>query len=102
MNRSIINNQIQLIGHRISSNLNELANGDYSIEDIISIHSALSRIELELDALVVVDRTPAPMNKFYMLATATPTIIRDNPLFKPVPKNSPLDTPHETNLKRQF
>lgn len=103
MSRTIIYNQAVLMANRINKQLREFATGDYSIDDVVTIHEALNQIEAILNSTVVVNKAPKAVEGLEVFETAVPTIIREaRPKPSCGPRASLLDLPHETDRKRQF
>lgn len=101
-NRTILYKQAALISSRINKQLKELATGEYSVDDIVRAHEALTQIEATLNALVVVNKAPKPL-ELEVFETAVPTIIKsEKPMKIGFKGTSRLDTPHETDLVRTF
>jgi hypothetical protein len=102
MKRTILYKHAALVSSRINKQLKELATGDYSIDDTVRVYDALTQIEAVLNSLVVVNKAPT-VQGLEVFETATPTIIKgERPKQRFTTGPSPLDMPHETDLKRRF
>lgn len=102
MKRTILYKHAALVSSRINKQLKELATGDYSIDDTVRVYDALTQIEAVLNSLVVVNKAPT-VQGLEVFETATPTIIKgERPMQSSYTGPSPLDMPHETDLKRRF